>query len=61
MRIDVKFEVRAGQVHICIPQAGIVAEEPGLIAYDLSTEFLAFGQDKEGLLTELIERCMQAV
>ncbi len=59
MRIDVNFEVRSGQVHIRIPQAGIVAEEPGLIAYDLSTqeqEFLAFGQDEENLLTELMEK-----
>jgi hypothetical protein len=56
MRIDVNLEVRSGRVHICIPQADIVAEEPCLIAYDLSTEdgeILASGQDEESLLTKL--------
>lgn len=59
MRINVKLEVRSGQVYIHIPQADIEAEEPGLIAYDLSTEegeFLAFGQDEGNLLTELMKK-----
>lgn len=36
-----------------------MVKEPGLIAYDLSTEegeFLAFGQDEESLLTELVNK-----
>ena len=56
MRINVKLEVSSSQVYISIPQADIVAEEPCLIAYDLTTEereFLAVGKDEESLLGEL--------